>query len=162
MSFSFGEELCTYLETKSLGTLGTDLFYQFMPDPSDITPDPITVVRETGGPENNAFTPWSQVGVQVVCRGTSYNIARRQAALIYNWFHGLTGVTLTDNKVLVCKAQGLPASIGMDQQRGRIEVSANYVFTIHGVTAETDTGSGAGSGFSKDPGTYIPSGQTAQ
>jgi hypothetical protein len=145
MATPFTEEIVNYLATKSLGTKGTTLFFDFMPD---VSSSPIAVVRESPSPASNAMVPVSQVGVQVVTRGNTFAVARQHAAKIYNVIHGMVGVNFTNNRVRAARATGLPTTMGPDSQK-RHEVVCLYEFSTHAIT--TSGALSVGVGGDKDP-----------
>ncbi len=146
MPTPFVKELLTYLDgTHSLGTDGTDLFADFLPD---VTASPCTAVKETGGPAGPPGIPIATTSVQVMVRASDYPTARQHAAKIYNVFHGIVGVSLTNNRIRTGIAQGAPQRIEIDNQK-RHYISANYEFETHAITSSGEASTGVGG--DKDP-----------
>lgn len=143
---TFAEELVDYLATQSIGTKGTTLFFDHLPDIETTTT--MAAVRDTGGPTSPANIPHRDVTVQVMVRGADYATARLHAAKIHNLFHGMVGVATTNNMIMSSEGIGLPASIGPDNN-GRNLVSGNYLFRTYAYTDSGETSTGFGG--DKDP-----------
>ena len=146
MATPFVEELVDYLATQSIGTKGTDLFFDHLPDTEAVTT--MACVRDTGGPQPPGNIPHREVAIQVMVRGTDYATTRLFAAKIHNLFHGMISVSTTNNVIMSSEAMGLPASIGPDNN-GRNLVSGNYVFRTYANTSSGETSTGFGG--DKDP-----------
>ena len=147
MATPFIEELVDYLVTQSIGTKGTDLFFDHMPDVAGT----IVCLYDTGGTPPPAELPQRTPTVMVQVRSAKteeYSDARLLAAKIHNLFHGMISVTLTNNHIETARAFGLPQSIGQDKNQRHL-VSANYEFNTR---AHTDSGEAStGFGGDKDP-----------
>lgn len=143
---TFIEELADYLATQSIGTVATDIFIDHLPD--NQTQTDMVVLRDLGGPPPPGALPQRTTLVQVLVRGDTWDSARLLAAKIHNLFHGMVAVTTTNNRILSALAQGMPTSIGPDEN-GRNLVSGNYLFYT---VAYTDSGeTSTGHGGDKDP-----------
>lgn len=146
MATPFVKELVDYLEDQSIGTVGTDLFYDHLPDTEATTT--MAAVRDTGGPSPPGNIPHRDVTVQVMVRGADYATARQFAAKIHNLFHGMVSVTLTYNVIMSSEAVNMPMSIGPDKNERNL-ISGNYLFRTY---ANTDSGeTSTGFGGDKDP-----------
>ena len=131
---TFAEEVVTYLATQSLGTKGTDLFYNHAPEGETISP--MTVVIGTGGAGNpHGGLPWAAPTIQVLVEASTYDAAARQSAKIHNVLHGMFRTQLTHNFVLTSSGEGLPQSLGKTEL-GRWRVSGNYSFETY-VTSDS-------------------------
>lgn len=105
-----GDEIVHYLETKDVGTLGTDLFLGPVPDKAAA----ITVI-ETGGP-----APYHDYGsgaidypsVQILVRNPSYTLARDKADQIRDALDGLANSAIGGGRYLSVMAMGDPAYLG--------------------------------------------------
>src|SRR5574337_2076253 len=123
------DELGLYLQTNSIGTLGTDLFTGTLPD----TPDNAVALYEYGG-----VTPVSTLGpgqakferprVQVLVRATTYSAARSKIESIYKLLHGLANTSLSSVRYLLVEAVQSPAFMEKDTNN-RVKLICN--FQIH-------------------------------
>jgi hypothetical protein len=136
---TFIEELADYLEDQSIGTVGTDIFFDHMPDP--ISKTDMVCVRDIGGPAPPGTLPQRSVLVQVMVRGDTYETARLLAAKVHNLFHGMVSVSLTYNVIQSSLGMGLPASLGPDEN-GRTLISGNYIFHTIANTASGESSTG--------------------
>jgi len=97
------DDVAAYLATKSVGTVGTDLFKGFLPD----TPANCVAIFEYAGfpPEipNQIYYP----GLQVRVRNTSYSTGRAKLKSIEDELHGLVNTTLTSTIYLWFFAEGV-------------------------------------------------------
>ena len=108
---------------------GGDIFFNELPDDSDIAPNTMTVIKDTGGvPSPN--TPERERSIQVLVRtATSWYIAHAKAMSIFDFFHGSVGLTTTNYRLVSGLATQLPYDLGVDE-RGRYRVSFNLVFDV--------------------------------
>lgn len=142
------EELCDYLVTRGLGTLRTTLFISHLPENSFA---PVAALRNVGGPAPTGFNPISDTLVQVMVRGApnDFEGANQHAAKIYNVFHRMVGVDLTNNRVRSCVAQQEPADLGPDKEK-RSYISCNYEFNTHAITDSGEASSEFGGDATPD------------
>lgn len=136
---TFAQEIAEYLEDVAIGTVGTNLFYERLPDNESSTT--MAVVVDQGGPAPPAELPQRDILLQVMTRGTTYAVARKFAAQIHNILHGMVGIDVGDNTVQTSKAMNMPVYIGPDEN-GRALVSGNYLFHTIANTASGESSSG--------------------
>ena len=144
---NFVEELVDDLVTKTVATAkGTDIFYDELPEDSDLSPATIIVLKDTGGVPSPDI-PMPETSMQVLVRSSaSWITCRAKAAEIFNRYHGSLGLTTTSYKIIHGAALQLPTDIGMDE-RGRYRVSFNVMFNAHLLTQDDgDDGEGYGGG----------------
>lgn len=108
---SAGDEIVQYLETKDVGTLGTDLFLGPAPDKATA----IAVV-ETGGP-----APYHDYGprevidhpsVQVLVRNPNYTSGRAKVDEIRDLLDGVANATVSGGRYLSIAAMNDPVYLG--------------------------------------------------
>ncbi len=85
-------EIGAYLATKSVGTVGTDIFLGQMPD----QPDNCIALFEYAGSPPDLHWNGEYPGLQVRVRNKSYAAARTKIGEIMNELHGLYEQTLSD------------------------------------------------------------------
>lgn len=68
---SAAEDVAEYLQSKSLGTLGTDLFYGNEPEDRDLVLT--TTLYDTGGSPGESYEGYQDPFIQVRIRATDYN-----------------------------------------------------------------------------------------
>jgi len=115
------EAISTYLATKQVGTVGTDLFLGQMPD----KPDNCTVLFEYAGSPPDLHWKGEYPGLQVRARNTSYSLARTKIDSVVEALHGLHGQTLSGTKYLLIKAKGSPEILKRDENN-RVELFVNF------------------------------------
>jgi len=129
------KQIALYLQSQSLGTVGTDIFYGYLPE----TPDTLTVVYDTGGDIPDARLGYDYPTIQIRTRAavgaTSIEDAYNRIAAVYNVLHGLHNITLTDGTPLVdsLAVASAPFAIGKDDM-GRAEFTQNYRLHIRNPT----------------------------
>src|ERR1051325_6921886 len=119
------DEIGAYLQSLSLGTVGTDLFLGSTPD----SPDACVTVREYGG-EAPEFTlgpsvAYEQPRIQIVCRAgvADYAAARTKAEAIYRALN-VAEATLSATHYLRIEPLQSPFPIGRDENN-RWEIAFN-------------------------------------
>jgi hypothetical protein len=144
MGTPFVEDLVDDMVTQSIATAkGTDIFYDALPDVSATT---AIAVKDTGGvPISGAPVP--HLTVQCLVRSTSFTTARETAAKIYNRYHDVTGLALTNYTIAAGRAMQLPSSLGEDGHNRHL-VSFNLDLETY---ANTQATGATGFGGSKDP-----------
>ena len=107
------DEIGTFLQTNSIGTLGTDLFEGFMPD----TPDACVAILEyPGSPGEYTFggatgAILEKPRIQVMVRNTSFPAAQTKMAAIYALLDAVTRQTLSGTQYH--RIQALQPHFGM-------------------------------------------------
>ena len=87
-------DIGAYLQTKNVGTMGTNLFLSCMPDTA---PDTCVTLLETGGPPPDGYLPTAEEYIQVVVRASSYPTGTALVDSIVKELHQLANVTLVTN-----------------------------------------------------------------
>lgn len=124
------QDIAAYLQTKGLGTLGTDLFYSSEP----ASPDTCTTLYEYSGEPPDLLTGAEFPGLQVRSRAPDWSTARStlksiQDALqaIGNEFSDVSpeGITINGTYYAAIIAKGGAIPLGEDES-GRVLVVQNY------------------------------------
>jgi hypothetical protein len=115
------EDIGTYMQINSLGTVGTDLFLGLMPD----EPDNCTALFEYAGSPPDLHWQGEYPGLQVRVRNSSYQAGRAVIESIYDLLHGIFDTDLSGTKYLLIKAQGSPEVLKRDHNN-RIEWFNNF------------------------------------
>ena len=153
---TFVEELVDHLALHNVGTKGTDLFADFLPDISGDA----AAVKQTGGPPPSQASPKWAVNIQVLTRATTYTGSVGLASQIYNIWHQMISKTLENNRIITSLAVSAPAGIGQDESKRHL-VSTNYVmwgtFIDQTISDDEGTGGATGGGW-KLPNRKIPAG----
>jgi len=109
-------DLAEYLEDQSLGTVGTDIFCEHMPDTSTVAICTVLYAYPGNPPEKIGGVEWP--GLQVKTRGS---LRSRYSALdrmydVMNALHSLGETTIEGVRYLWIEAQGSPAFAGYDKK----------------------------------------------
>ncbi len=121
------KQIALYLQSQSLGTVGTTLFYGFLPTASGT----IAVVYDTGGeaPDQRLGYdyPTFQIRTRANAGASSIENAYTRAADIYNVLQSISDVTLNDDTKLIdiTALQSSPISLDKDES-GRAEFTINF------------------------------------
>ena len=115
------KEIGTYLATKSIGTVGTDIFLGLMPD----QPDNCIALFEYAGSPPDLHWDGEYPGLQVRVRNKSYAAARTKIGEVMEKLHGLHEQTLSDTRYLLIKARGSPEVLKRDNNN-RVELFVNF------------------------------------
>jgi hypothetical protein len=127
------QEIAQYLSYEGFGTYSetgdSTIFLVSMPD----SPDEAIMVTPTGGYVSDVKTPYDDVTLQIIVRGTTDPVpAMQRAQAIYDALHGFPqGVAaksfVTDGALIIgCEGlQPSPVSMGTDEN-GRHEYSLNF------------------------------------
>lgn len=114
-----------YLESKGLGTVGTNLFWDFEPDSPD---NIITVIDEEGPtiPEADSLKV-DIFGIQIIVRNDNKSIARNISQAIHKMIVGFGGESLINGGDIVSyiTINTPPTSIGKDD-KNRNKYSSHY------------------------------------
>ena len=114
-------EIGAYLATKSIGTVGTDIFLGLMPD----QPDNCVALYEYAGSPPDLHWNGEYPGLQVRVRDKSYAAARTKIGEVMEKLHGLHEQTLSDTRYLLIKARGSPEVLKRDNNN-RVELFVNF------------------------------------
>lgn len=122
------DDLGDYLSTQGLGAVGAVIFKSTLPD----APDECISIFESGGfasvhtmSTGPGVAVMEQPTVQVICRSTRYDSARRLAQNVDLVLNGLRDVVINGISYQWAEAQQSPFQIGKDTQE-RHEVACNY------------------------------------
>lgn len=117
-------EIAEYLEDLLLGTVGTDIFYSFMPD----APEECICITEYAGRPSD----WTQdgkhtdkPGLQVVARSDDYDAAVAKLAAVRAVLDAVTNATIGTTFYLNIRASQSLIPMGWD--RKLVKVSQNYM-----------------------------------
>jgi hypothetical protein len=114
-------EIGAYLATKSIGTVGTDIFLGLMPD----QPDNCIALFEYAGSPPDLHWNGEYPGLQVRVRDKSYAAARTKIGEVMEKLHGLYEQTLSGTRYLLFKARGSPEVLKRDNNN-RVELFVNF------------------------------------
>jgi hypothetical protein len=114
-------EIGAYLATKSIGTVGTDIFLGLMPD----QPDNCIALFEYAGSPPDLHWNGEYPGLQVRVRNKSYAAARTKIGEVMDILHGLHEQTLSGTRYLLIKARGSPEILKRDASN-RVELVLNF------------------------------------
>ena len=114
-------EIGAYLATKSIGTVGTDIFLGLMPD----QPDNCIALFEYAGSPPDLHWNGEYPGLQVRVRNKSYAAARTKIGEAMTALHGLHEQTLSGTRYLLIKARGGPEVLKRDNSN-RVELFVNF------------------------------------
>lgn len=114
-------EIGAYLATKSIGTVGTDIFLGLMPD----EPDSCIALFEYAGSPPDLHWNGEYPGLQVRVRDKSYAAARTKIGEVMEKLHGLHEQMLSGTRYLLIKARGSPEVLKRDANN-RVELFVNF------------------------------------
>lgn len=114
-------EIGAYLATKSIGTVGTDIFLGLMPD----LPDNCIALFEYAGSPPDLHWNGEYPGLQVRVRNKSYAAARTKIGEAMTALHGLHETVLGGTRYLLVKARGSPEVLKRDANN-RVELFVNF------------------------------------
>lgn len=122
------DDLATYLQTNSVGTLGSSLFIGNMPDGTDNC----VMVDVTGGVAPSKDVPIMQPTVQCLVRNTSFETGLTKIKAVRDLLHRLNdGNTLKSGgvDVMSCFAMQEPTHLGKDTNERHI-FTCNFIFKL--------------------------------
>lgn len=129
------KQIALYLQSQSLGTVGTDLFYGYLP----ASPNTLTTIYDTGGDTPDARLGYDYPSIQIRTRAAAGNSSIETAytmmTTIYNVLQGLHSIVFTDGTPLVdCLAvQSSPTAIDLDDMQ-RAEFTMDFNLHIRNKT----------------------------
>lgn len=120
------DDIAAYLQTNSLGTVGTDIFKGSLPD----QPDNCIALFEYAGdrPEHAQGAPLDKPGLQIRVRNKSYSSARQKCQEIQNLLHGIHEQIINNTRYVLMLANQSPEPLGRDAS-DRMEFVQNYSVT---------------------------------
>jgi hypothetical protein len=123
-----------YLVAQGLGTVGGDLFVDYLPS----QPDAARAVFHTGGVAPDGRLGWDTLTVQLRSRDMDPQAAYDWLLAAYSRLHGLDHYQLGGYYLVGCNAiQPAPVNIGRDQA-GRQEYTLNLALTIRNQTTHRE------------------------
>src|SRR5689334_7983317 len=122
------QEIALYLQSLSLGALGTDLFISLMPD----EPDNAACLYQYAGKEYDYTLDGEREadkpGLQVVVRGVTHALAEARMNSLFQILSGLHNTSLSDVQYYSILAIASPFTLGIDA-RQRHKLAVNFAVT---------------------------------
>lgn len=115
------DDIGQYLQSKSIGTLGVDIFLGMMPD----QPDNLVALFEYAGSPPDLNWNGEYPSLQVMVRNTSYPAGRTKIEQVRDVLHGLCEQVINGTRYLLIKAKQSPESLGRDDNN-RCEFVINF------------------------------------
>lgn len=122
-------DLTDYLEDQGIGTIGTDLFDNYLPDNGT---NGVAVI-DTGGPEQDHHIPTGQYTFQIYIRHRTYALAKASLDSVRTALHQVVDTTIGSTHfmyIMAASGGGLTYDGRGDnnnkQSRGLIEMSINF------------------------------------
>ena len=88
-------EVATYLQSQGLGTVGTNIFYSYMPD----SVAPCIGVFDTGGAEPDRYIPTKEPTFQIFIRSTSYAEGKAKLDSVRSALHQQKNTLLSSGEI---------------------------------------------------------------
>ena len=114
-------DIATYLSQQGIGTLGTDLFYSYMPD----NENEMACVYDTGGPQPDPDLPTKEPTFQVFIRSAGYEAGKTLLDSVREALHQTSGETIGSTFFFFILAQSEGGHLGVNE-RGLDEFSINF------------------------------------
>lgn len=130
------KKIADYLASQGIGTVGSDLFVEFLPD----SPDNVVAIYSTGGFNFNysSVLGYDNPTIQVRVRNTDQLAAYNKIAAVYDKLQGLNTVTLDGSSIINVQAlQSAPTTIGRDA-KNRAEYTQNYTIMVRNKTTHRE------------------------
>lgn len=110
--------LATYLQTQGIGTIGTDLYIDWMPDKVDVLTSVYRLPGEGPSYVMNRGYPVNNSRAQIVTRGLPADARspRQKIADVAALLHSLVGVTLSGMRFIACSATDDPHLLERDSK----------------------------------------------
>lgn len=124
---SIAQQIATYLQTEDIGTLGTTLFYAFLPDNNS----ECVLVRDTGGPAPEQDYPLDNKTFQIFIRSNTYEAGDTTLQNVKSTLERIYNTTLVagQSKFLSIHAQSSGGHIGRNEA-GQDEFSINFIAKV--------------------------------
>ena len=123
---SLVSDIADYLATNGLGTVGTDIFYSYIPD---IDGNVIAVI-DTGGPMPGVdIKDLKNPTFQIFIRNSSYATGKANIDSVRSLLHQVIETTIGSTYFLNCFAQSEGGHIGRNE-RDQDEFSINFIAKI--------------------------------
>ncbi|HKS90707.1 MAG TPA: minor capsid protein [Tepidiformaceae bacterium] len=131
------DSIAQYVATDlSLGTLGSTVFEDSMPDAADGSIDTCIAVYNVPGaaPDLTQGDNTDRPSFMVVCRSLSADTALANDLAIYDALHGLTETSVHGTYfLLIAAVQSAPTPLGRDE-KARLMWARNFRAIVRGVT----------------------------
>lgn len=118
---SLVSDVAIYLQTESIGTLGTNLFYSYLPANVEAG----VVVLDTGGPQPDPYLPTKEPTFQVLVRAASYDAGKTKLDAVRTALHQVVNETIGSTYFYFILAMSEGGHIGLDES-GRDLFSINF------------------------------------
>jgi len=118
---SYISDLADYLEDQSVGTVGTNIFYSYMPDDVETG----VALFDTGGLTPDPYLPTKEPTFQAFVRGTDYDAGKALLDQVRNALHQISGQTIGATYFYFILANAEGGHIGRNE-RGEDEFSINF------------------------------------
>ena len=114
-------DIATYLAANGIGTLGTDIFYGYLP--AGITSG--VAILDTGGVEPDGYIPTKNPNFQIFLRSVDYDTGKAKLDAIRSLLHRVQNQTIGSVYFYYILAISEGGHIGRNEA-GQDEFSANY------------------------------------
>jgi hypothetical protein len=115
------DDIATYLQTNSVGTVGTDIFKSYVPDAANA----LVAVIDTGGMKPDIYIPTKEPTFQVFIRAATYSAGKTKLATIRSLLHQVQGSTIGSTYFYFIHAISEGGHLGRNE-RGLDEFSINF------------------------------------
>lgn len=117
------DDIAEYLAAQGIGTVGTDIFVDHLPD----LPDSCVAVMQTGGQQPSIYLPTKRPTFQVIVRNATHPGGEDRLASVRGLLHNLYNTPLNSGQTYAYYVQASSEGgfIGKDAA-GRYEFSANF------------------------------------
>ena len=116
-------DIADYLATQGLGTVGTDIFYSYMPDAGDN----IMAVLDSGGVKPDIYLPTKDQTFQIFIRSSTYAAGKSKLDSVRSELHNLYNTTIGSYYFYYIQAIAEGGHLGRNpDMRGLDEFSINF------------------------------------
>lgn len=116
-------DIATYLAAQGLGTVGTDIFYSYLPDAGD---DLLTVL-DTGGQQPDIYLPTKEPTFQILIRASTYTAGKTKLDSVRTALHNKYQTTIGSTYFFFIQAASEGGHLGRNPDtRGLDEFSINF------------------------------------
>lgn len=114
-------DIATYLQTNGIGTVGTDIFYSYMP--ADV--GACVVVLDTGGAQPNPDLPTKEPTFQIYLQNVDYDTGKAKLDAIRALLHQKANITIGSTYFYFILAVSEGGHLGRNAE-GDDEFSMNF------------------------------------
>lgn len=116
-------DIADYLATQGLGTVGTDIFFSYLPDAGDN----ILAVLDTGGVQPDIYIPTKDPTFQIFIRSSTYSAGRTKMDSVRTALHNKYNTTIGSYYFYFIQANSEGGHLGRNPDtRGLDEFSMNF------------------------------------